>query len=42
MDGLVEVCMKKKWEKVCNQVFNEPTADVICKQLGFYKAGISQ
>ena len=34
--GLVEVCVRGIWRKVCfNQFFNENAADVVCRHLGF-------
>lgn len=39
--GLVEVCRGNSWHKLCSTFFNNNTADVICRQLGFPFKGVT-
>ena len=39
-EGRVEICMNSAWGSVCNQLFDDVDAGVVCQQLGgFYREG---
>ena len=41
-EGRVEVCVNGAWGTICNRLFNQDDAEVVCNQLpGFTKEGIS-
>ena len=42
-EGRIEVCFNETWGTVCDWIYpyywNQSQADVVCKQLGYSKAG---
>lgn len=34
-EGRVEICRLEQWQTVCNIDFDETSASVVCRQLGF-------
>ena len=34
-EGRVEICMDQQWGTICHDLWDEPDARVICRQLGY-------
>ena len=34
MEGRLEICLNNEWGTVCNQMWNDTNAQVVCRQLG--------
>lgn len=39
-EGRLEICLDKKWGIVCDDLFTNKNADVVCRQLGYPTDGI--
>ena len=42
LEGRVEICMNNEWGTVCNQMWNDTNAIVVCRQLRLKSAGINE
>ena len=39
MEGLLEICFNNTYGSICHDLWNDPDAQVACKQLGFNTTG---
>ena len=39
LEGRVEICMNNEWGTVCDHMWNDTNAIVVCRQLGLKSAG---
>ena len=38
-EGRVEICINDEWGTVCDDVWSDNNADVVCRQVGDYSSG---
>ena len=39
-EGRIEICLDDEWGTVCDQMWSDTDAGVVCRQLGLTRAGI--
>ena len=39
LEGRVEVCYEGVWGQVCNSLWSDPDAEIVCRELGHATAG---
>ena len=40
LEGRVEICLNRAWGTVCDNIFGDSEADVVCQQLGVLHNGM--
>ena len=39
-EGIVEICRREQWGRVCDDEWDERESTIVCRQLGFSEEGI--